>query len=364
MGFEEDNQQNIDSNKSPVEKFDQPQFLSAIQCPKCGSFQIIKRRIFISFFITILFLIIFLLLFELVVLLQFSKEGIVVSLIITFSFCILFITAWLGLVEVRRCKNCGHRFRSLYRTSHEENKVPFPWLFVFLNGIIILFICIGSREMTRHIIYRTYSFHILYILFGIFWAALSSVFPIALSLVYQAFMHLFLKKRIKNLYIWAILFLIPSILVGTDFFYYNMPKIRAAAILSYGRLAALPESASHVREYSWSSPFSGEWFLSFRATDDDIETFIDNSSSLKGQPCQSFSSEKMRIPFVDDLKTREEYHRSGHETFIPDTVPPWYREEIRGNGRLYEIPKEGQHNWGEVIVDDVNNIVYVNIIWS
>ena len=364
MGFEEEKQECIYTNQGQSENIKHPQFLNAIQCPKCGSFQIIKRRIFISFFITILFLLFFLLLFELVVLLQFSKEAIVVSLTITFSFCILFISAWLGLVEIRRCIICGHRFRSLYRTRHDENNIPFPWLFVILNGIIILFICIGDREMIRHIIYRTYSFHILYILFGIFWAALSSAFPIALSLAYQAVVYLFLKKRIKNLYIWAILFLMPSILLGQDLFYNNMPKIRATSILSYGRLSALPESANHVREYSWAGIFPGEWFLSFRATDEDIETFIDNSPSLKGQPCHSFSSEKMRIAHVYDFKTSPEYQQTGHETFTPNTVPPWYKEEIRGDGRRYEIPKEGQHNWGEVIVDDVNNIVYINVIWS
>ena len=73
----------------------------------------------------------------------------------------------------------------------------------------------------------------------------------------------------------------------------------------------------------------------------------------------------MRIPYTDDYKTTEEYRRAGHKTFSPDpSVPPWYREEIRGNGRRYEIPAEGFHNWGEVIVDDVNNIVYINVIWS
>jgi hypothetical protein len=44
--------------------------------------------------------------------------------------------------------------------------------------------------------------------------------------------------------------------------------------------------------------------------------------------------------------------------------PEWYRPTIEGAGREYEIPADGDHNWGSVFVDDVKNVVFIVVIWS
>ncbi len=47
-----------------------------------------------------------------------------------------------------------------------------------------------------------------------------------------------------------------------------------------------------------------------------------------------------------------------HEYFSPDsTMPAWYREEIRGQGRYYRI----QGDAAEVIVDDEQNVVFIAV---
>jgi hypothetical protein len=64
---------------------------------------------------------------------------------------------------------------------------------------------------------------------------------------------------------------------------------------------------------------------------------------------------------IDEFRSQ----RDGHEYFTPGSLTPeWYCPQIKQRGRRYEIPAEGAHNWGEVIVDDEEHIVFVTVVWS
>jgi len=73
----------------------------------------------------------------------------------------------------------------------------------------------------------------------------------------------------------------------------------------------------------------------------------------------------MRLPYPKDTEKSIEYQEAGHVLYFPDiTAPGWYIEQIDSKAREYKIPAEENHNWGEVIVDDEKNIVYIKVIWS
>ena len=354
---EREQSENITQSESrPIEQ---------LLCPQCGGSRIQKRRILTSFPVIIALFFIFLLLLEFVALLQFAKSGPVIGLILMLSLCTLFIAAWLGIVEIRRCRSCGHRFRRPYTAGDKQYQIPFPWIFVALNGIIIFIVCISSREITRFFLKGSFSFLKYYTCIEGILAFIPSSVLLAISLPYQAGLYFFLRKKLKNIFLWAILFIVPAIALGTNSLFHTLPRVRALRILSYGRLASLPKSARDVREYSWSSLFADEWFLRFNAGPEDIETFINNSESIKGRDYELYSSERMRLPHPMDIKKSIEYQKAGHVLYFPDTsTPDWYIQKIDSKAREYKIPDEDKHNWGEVIVDDVNDIVYIKIIWN
>jgi hypothetical protein len=172
------------------------------------------------------------------------------------------------------------------------------------------------------------------------------------------------KHRVSSTRVWAVVFISPAVLIGGYFTYRALPASRARAILAYADLARLPPSARHVRSYRWSSPMSGEKFLRFAASAEDIERFLQESPILRGKKCERYSAERMRLPYPDDFG-REEHFTGSTVYFTPSlTAPSWYREEVRGRGRRYEIQPEGDHYPGEVLIDDEEHVVYVHLMFS
>ncbi|AQQ71660.1 hypothetical protein SMSP2_02037 [Limihaloglobus sulfuriphilus] len=95
------------------------------------------------------------------------------------------------------------------------------------------------------------------------------------------------------------------------------------SIIEDGRLAQLPESAFGVKAEGWSSMFTGDDYMMFKADPEDIEKFIADSPSLKGIEPELFSPEKQYMPYPekDDFETDQEflehckhsyYHIGGH----------------------------------------------------
>lgn len=246
------------------------------------------------------------------------------------------------------------------KTEHNQTDVSFPWRFVILNAVILLVIGISSREMLRLIYRGAFSVIIMETIF----AVISSAVWVFISLGYQILTYELFKMRIRRNLYWAILFLLPGIVLGTERLYTSLPTVAARRILTLAELAPLPESATEIKVYTWSSLFSGEKFLRFHASPRDIERFLDESTILQGAECQTFSPERMRLHSPDDPEKWGRYYEAGHEFFIPDpSAPAWYKEEIR-RGRRYIIHPEWGYYPGEVIVDDEEHFVFVNIIWS
>jgi hypothetical protein len=203
------------------------------------------------------------------------------------------------------------------------------------------------------------------ILFKAVLASIVTGFLIGVSLGYQMLIFHLLKKRIRKALSWWILFLLPSMAIGSISFYYAIPSVQARVILSHAELAHLPKSAHGIKLYTWASPMSGEEFLKFKASRDDIELFLAASPILKGKECVSYTIDKMRLPYPEDYGAKEEHLNTAHEYFSPDhSAPDWYKGELKGTGRRYEIHPEGYHYPGEVIIDDESGIVFVKLVFS
>jgi hypothetical protein len=179
---------------------------------------------------------------------------------------------------------------------------------------------------------------------------------------YQVLLHILLAVRIKSRITWAVLFLWPILLIGGVSLHRSLPLQRAQTVLSNAGLASLPESATEIKVFTWSTPFSGEEFLRFRASREDIESFLAESAILKVSQCQRYSKDRMRLIYPDDYAASGKYQDDRHEYFFDKCAPPWYIQEIKGPGRRYRILPKGYNHAGEVIFNEEENLVFVNLV--
>jgi hypothetical protein len=140
--------------------------------------------------------------------------------------------------------------------------------------------------------------------------------------------------------------------------------IRAAR--EQGKLAPLPPSATDLRTDGWSNGFASERHLRFKAKPVEIEQFLAASPGLKGVRPERFQPKHMYLPSsmkttFDSLEALEESTR--HRYFYPHG-PTWYAPAIRVKGRRYEIPWHGGQYHGEVIVDDIAHVVFIETSYS
>ncbi len=368
MQPEDKNQQQTESSEeiasSSASKPETVSGLDVIHCPKCNSTRIRKHSGIMWFPVGIAGMLLILSGQYIIVLLPFNRYIFIISYLLVFILYAACVFIWVLLFRYSRCKNCGHRFPKRHGVLRGQDHIAFPFKFFLLNGLLFLLGALTTAGMLEDLLFNnTANYQI-----RAFWLGIFCVFFVFFSLIYHLVAYLILQKvRIRNQFLWAIVFVIPVILLRGHDLPYDSHEVRAASILTYGRLADLPESATDLKVYSWSSPFSGEWYLKFKASSEDIDEFIKNSPSLKDQECIKYSPEKMRLLTPRDREKRMEYEQTGHKLFYPRSLSPkWYRPEIRVHGREYEVPPlaERRHNWGEVIVDDDQNIVYIKIIWS
>ncbi|MDY0356862.1 MAG: hypothetical protein RBR19_13350 [Sedimentisphaerales bacterium] len=158
------------------------------------------------------------------------------------------------------------------------------------------------------------------------------------------------------------LMLLPVILIGGRAIYCAQPSVRAASILADAELAALPPSAREIKVYTWSTPFSGEWRLRFRAERADIERFLEASPILRQAECRQYSRERMRLIDPEPYRNRSGDDPNGPDYFRPDfNMPAWYIQEIKTPGKRYETKPPGFSDPGEVIVHTEENQVLVGL---
>ena len=148
--------------------------------------------------------------------------------------------------------------------------------------------------------------------------------------------------------------------------YEKTPSVAARRVLSYARLAPLPESCSDLKVYRWSTPISGEDYISFKASKEDIEKFIANSPALQDKEPEVYSAERMRIRIPEDYGTKEEHFNTPYDEYWRPrpATPEWYDGELKGNGRIYEVQPERYQFPGELIINDETNVIYIMLVFS
>lgn len=320
------------------------------RCPQCGSTRV-RRRIRP---------------------LVFNVVALAISLLLTPVFCamsigvlvslsVLPLTTCIAIVGRSRCLDCRHRFESGHDTLGTAPLPRFPWHFHVLNIVILFALCIAGPHVMRM---RAGAGGLPDVMtqFGLFF-----MFGFLLwgSLLYHPILFHSLRRRIASPAIWAVLFLLPGIFAGGKIFYESRPISHMHALMRYAGLAPLPASASGVRYYTWSSPFSGEDFMRFTADANDIKRFLADSPALQGQEPERFWPERMRLKNVRDSEGNLEYHEDANEYFsLSPNAPRWYKQEIRGPARRYRVQPPRYQLPGHLLVDDETNTVYIYLWFS
>jgi len=144
---------------------------------------------------------------------------------------------------------------------------------------------------------------------------------------------------------------------------------KAEKVLTAGRLAHLPDSAVDVHVWGWHSMFTGEDFLMFKASPEDINDFVMNSKSLNGLEVEDINDLHMYLPRSQHPLSADvdidEYYK--HKYYIDLERPDWWKPTIKIKGRVYEIPPDNDmrgHNSGSLIINDETNTVYIWVMWS
>jgi hypothetical protein len=125
----------------------------------------------------------------------------------------------------------------------------------------------------------------------------------------------------------------------------------------------LPESADQIKVLAWYTPFSGEEFVRFRANPADITSFLEHSPVLEHVEYEEYSDRKMRLFFPRGVRNTPPHDDHEYINKKP-TAPPWYRQEIKDKARRYRIRPLGYDSFGELIIDERNNLVFIKLIIS
>ncbi|MDY0357677.1 MAG: hypothetical protein RBR19_17475 [Sedimentisphaerales bacterium] len=325
------------------------------RCPLCGSTRVRSRNRALSRNVVALFAV------GLLLVPAFAFKSCVFGLlwfaaVVLLAFA-LSVSVCIAAVGRHRCRDCACRFLP----GREAERVPFPWCSYGLNIVLLVALCAAGPIVMRWWDNWSRVSDMMADTGGVFAAG----FLVWLSLAYQIAIYKLLGRRLRSRFVWLVLFIWPGIVLGSLVFYTSTPSVRAKALLSRAELAPLPESATGIRVYEWSSPFSGEEFLRFSAEPNDVEKFLRESPALQGQEPERFSSERMCLPATDDTGKDWEYRQAGHEIYIPHrATPDWYKQKITGPARRYIVQPERYQYPGHVLVDDEEHVVYVYLIFS
>jgi hypothetical protein len=320
------------------------------QCPQCGSTSVRKptKPLLVN-------------IIACVICLPLTLIACAMALPAMVSLLALPITTGIALLGRHRCLSCQHRFELDPQSVGHPALPGFPWRWHALNIVILVLLCFvvphimrkgaGAGRLSNAMvdlgIFMTLGFFL--------WA----------SLLYHLILHRMLRHRLFRPLIWAILFILPGLIIGGRVSYRLSPKVQARALLQYAGLAPLPPSATGIRVYSWSSPFSGEDFLRFTADPNDIERFLLESPALQGQEPRRFSAQQMRLKYPKDYLANSDDRQDGNTYYFPrSTTPMWYKQEVRGSARKYIVRPPRYQFPGEVLVDDETSTVYVYLCFS
>ncbi len=368
-------------------------------CPRCGGLMQRRWRTVCGFDFVIF--IIFLVLTFMVLPLG---SGVVKAVLFLMSLGItlaslfaLPITGALAVVARPRCSRCGHRAWLASEVSCQVDEARFPlWVALIGSTILLVPLTIGSAWVVGAP--GTETMDVEFMVAG---RIIMAVLAFGIGLLSQTILWRALRTHATSGIRRGLVLLLPAVVLGAGWLALTGhdhsvlvrkygPLVRAPWVLRRAQLAELPGSANGVTVYMFISFIcSAKCYLCFAAEPNEIERFLANSPSLKDLTCQTYSKRRMRLASSDhhlafrhSESSGHEYsyprpesggqgyssprlEDSGHEYFYPSGSPPaWYKEEIRGVGRRYEI-NPGASNWvGEVIVDDEQHVVYVHLYWK
>jgi hypothetical protein len=278
------------------------------------------------------------------------------------------VTGAAAVAAQPRCSLCGHRFWPTSNGAKPGDEDRFPVRFALAGGVItVASAFVGIVWILTAPGQETMGATILLVLrIGIVTLA------IGVASLVQAVAWRTLRTRLTSAPRRALVLLLPAVLVSSGWLALAIhdhsaltreygPSVRAPWVLQRAQLAPLPASAHDLAVHIFSHMFGSKLSLRFAAEPNDIERFIEDSPSLREARCRTYSKNRMRLarPGADGGIRQAGYD---HDYFLPRIdAPRWYKEEIRGAGRRYEIKAWGGDWWGELIVDDERHVVYVSI---
>ncbi len=326
-----------------------------LRCPRCGSRRIQSRNRPFLKNVTVCGI-----LAGLFVLALMSNSG-VLAVILFYAGGVALValptTVFVALAGKHRCCDCGHRFASAREVEPRQDEARLPWRSSVLSTVVAVLTIVGGYHVMRRWagagnlpdMMRELGNYILLVL------------VLSVSLAWHLALYYLLRRRLRNPLVWAVLFVLPGAAAFVYMLPWRMPAVGARGFLEAAQLAPLPSSARGIKDYRWSSPMSGEHYLRFAADPNEIEQFIADSPILQGVEPERFSADRVRTKQPEDYFDTWDYHEDGNVYYIPDPmIPSWYKQEIKGPARRYHIKPPGYHYGGEVIIDDVEHVVYVS----
>jgi hypothetical protein len=107
----------------------------------------------------------------------------------------------------------------------------------------------------------------------------------------------------------------------------------AMEFLARSPLGPLPAGATNVLFHRWGGPFTGEAFLRFELSPEEIETFIRERAEIASmKPKETYSAEHPLLPWPNDeskLSLDARYYGASGRP------PDWWAPTILGTGRMY-----------------------------
>lgn len=278
------------------------------------------------------------------------------------------VTGAMAVAAQPRCRCCGHLCLPSLDGTRASGPIKFPLRYTVIGSVVLLvFLVIGLAWFRSAPGQETGKVGLTFIL-----RIIMGGLALGLGMLAQTMIWRRLRPRMASV-AWRSLLLLPAVALGagwlalTGYDHWALsrkyePTRRSPAVLDRAGLAPLPGSARDVRVHAWAFMLSGKYTLRFTVDPNDIEYFLAASPSLEKVSARTYSHKRMRLRGGDYGGPSARYDAQGNEYFTPDRdVPRWYRQEIRGPGRRYEINWYDGKYLGELLVDDEEHAVYVHI---
>lgn len=125
------------------------------------------------------------------------------------------------------------------------------------------------------------------------------------------------------------------------FYAHYQRKERIRATLAYGQLASLPPAATHLEVDTKGGSFSRTFWLTFQATDTEIDEWLTHSPTL----------------------TKISAIQSNHQ---PASTPAWFTPQAihQGRGEIFRLVVNEEAMHGTVWIDRQTKTVYIKVSHS